>query len=110
MQPSYEKGRSFRPRLPYSNNVAASCFERSTIGAVSAHPGAADAAYPLAEEIRTAFKHVAPDIVSGEANPTASFGIAIARQNEDLHALMDRADRALYRAKDDGRDCIRLAD
>lgn len=78
--------------------------------AIMLPPGAADTAYPLAEEIRSAFKHAAPDIVSGEANPTASFGIAIARQNEDLHALMDRADRALYRAKDDGRDCVRLAD
>lgn len=78
--------------------------------AIMLPPGAASAAHALAEEIRSAFKQVAPDIVSGEASPTASFGIAIARENEDLHALMDRADRALYRAKNDGRDCIRLAD
>lgn len=78
--------------------------------AIMLPPGAADAAHPLAEAIRSAFKQVAPGIVSGEASPTASFGIAIARANEELHALMDRADRALYRAKNDGRDCIRLAD
>lgn len=62
----------------------------------------------LAEEARSAFKEIALTTVSGEARPTASFGIAIARQNEVLHALMDRADRALYQAKSDGRDCVRM--
>ena len=72
--------------------------------------GAAVAADELAEEIRTAFKQIAPDIVSGEASPTASFGVAIAGENENLQALMERADRALYRAKGNGRDCVHLAD
>ncbi|UKK83075.1 GGDEF domain-containing protein [Sphingopyxis sp. BSN-002] len=72
--------------------------------------GAAVAAHELAEEIRTAFKQTAPDIMSGEASPTASFGIAIAREDENLEALMDRADRALYRAKGDGRDRVHLAE
>ena len=76
--------------------------------AVLLPPGKAGTAYPFAEEVRSAFKEVAPSIVSGEACPTASFGIAIAREEEDLRALMERADRALYRAKSDGRDCVRL--
>lgn len=73
-------------------------------------PGAAVAAHRLAEEVRSTFKQIAPEIVSGKANPTASFGIAIARENEDLGTLMDRADRALYQAKNDGRDCVRIAE
>lgn len=73
-------------------------------------PGAAVAAHRLAEDVRSAFKQIASDIVAGEANPTASFGIAIARENEDLRTLMERADRALYQAKNDGRDCVRLAE
>lgn len=72
--------------------------------------GKADDARVLAEEARSAFKEAALTTVSGEARPTASFGIAIARQNEVLHALMDRADRALYQAKSDGRDCVRMMD
>lgn len=78
--------------------------------AIMLPPGAAVAAHELAEEIRAAFKEIAPDIVSGEANPTASFGVAIAGENENLQALMERADRALYRAKGNGRDCVHLAE
>jgi len=77
--------------------------------AIMLPPGAVVAADRLAEDVRSAFKKAATDIVSGEANPTASFGIAIARENEDLYTLIDRADRALYQAKNDGRDCVRLA-
>ncbi|WP_331135459.1 GGDEF domain-containing protein [Sphingopyxis sp.] len=72
--------------------------------------GAAVAAHELAEEIRTAFKQSAPDIMPGEASPTASFGVAIAREDENLQALLDRADRALYRAKGDGRDRVHLSE
>jgi len=70
---------------------------------------AADSARQLAEEMRTAFKQIALDTVAGEANPTASFGVAIAREAEDLQSLMERADRALYEAKGSGRDCVHLA-
>lgn len=78
--------------------------------AVLLPPGKAGTAHLFAEEARSAFKEVASGIVSGEAGPTASFGIAIAREDEDLHALMVRADRALYQAKSDGRDCVRLVE
>ena len=71
---------------------------------------AAGSARQLAEEIRTVFKEVALDTVAGEASPTASFGVAIAREAEDLQSLMERADRALYGAKGSGRDRVHLAE
>ena len=41
---------------------------------------------------------------------TASFGLAFAQPNEiDPAALVGRADAALYRAKHDGRNCVRYA-
>ncbi|MDA5639357.1 diguanylate cyclase domain-containing protein, partial [Agrobacterium sp. ST15.13.013] len=53
---------------------------------------------------------ISPGILSNEFTPTASFGVAVAHTGEDLAALMDRADRALYQAKSDGRDCIKQAE
>ena len=78
--------------------------------AIMLPPGASVSAGELAEEIRTAFKQIAPDIVSSAVNPTVSFGVAIARENENLPALIERADGALYKAKGNGRDCVFLAE
>jgi diguanylate cyclase (GGDEF)-like protein len=48
---------------------------------------------------------------SGEAlTVTASFGLAQALPGEvNVQGLISRADQALYRAKDDGRNCVRIA-
>jgi diguanylate cyclase (GGDEF)-like protein len=40
---------------------------------------------------------------------SASFGVATRLAGESFTAFIERADRALYRAKHEGRDCIRLA-
>lgn len=41
---------------------------------------------------------------------TASFGVTVALPSElDTQALLARADAALYRAKDQGRNCVRLS-
>lgn len=77
--------------------------------AIMLPPGASVSAVELADEIRTTFKKIAPDILSGEVSPTVSFGVAIARKDENLQALIERADRALYKAKGDGRDCVSVA-
>jgi diguanylate cyclase (GGDEF)-like protein len=41
---------------------------------------------------------------------SASLGIATRSSSETLAALVERADRALYRAKNEGRGCIRISD
>lgn len=38
---------------------------------------------------------------------TASAGVSVARADETVEALLDRADKALYEAKNAGRNCIR---
>ena len=49
------------------------------------------------------------DASSGLARPvTASFGVALYRQGESWEALVDRADLALYRAKEGGRNRVAL--
>ena len=43
-------------------------------------------------------------------NITASFGVAMALPSEiDCEAIINRADQALYRAKEQGRNCVRLS-
>ncbi|WP_312944237.1 GGDEF domain-containing protein [Agrobacterium sp.] len=75
--------------------------------AIMLAPGQTAAAPIFAEAARLAFKELAPSILSNELSPTASFGIAVANKGDNLPTLMDRADRALYLAKNEGRDCIR---
>jgi diguanylate cyclase len=40
---------------------------------------------------------------------TISIGVAVPRLGEALETTMERADAALYRAKNDGRNCVRVA-
>jgi diguanylate cyclase (GGDEF)-like protein len=60
----------------------------------------------LAERIRQAIS--ARDFGVGAGQVTLSIGIAEYRCGEPLHSLIERADKALYSAKDVGRDCVRL--
>lgn len=66
-----------------------------------------DMAQQVADDLRQAFKVSAPGLVQGDLRPTASFGFAVARGVEELGAVLDQADQALYRAKTEGRDCVR---
>ncbi|WP_329658930.1 diguanylate cyclase [Sulfuricurvum sp.] len=40
---------------------------------------------------------------------TCSFGLSEIQSAEKLSTVMDRADKALYRAKSDGKNCVRIA-
>jgi len=44
------------------------------------------------------FKHI--------GHLTASFGVAWKEENDDMHSLIQRADKALYEAKDSGKNCV----
>jgi diguanylate cyclase (GGDEF)-like protein len=70
----------------------------------------ADAAMIIMEGIRVAFSKIKHQHEQGEFTCTLSCGIAIFPQFGDAIALADAADRALYKAKDAGRNQIVLAD
>lgn len=65
----------------------------------------------FAEGVRVSF---AQDRIKGLPSHaeriTASFGVASRAEGEDFESLMRRADAALYRAKNNGRDSVRLAE
>lgn len=66
----------------------------------------ATSAAALAERMRSAIAHSRGP--AGVPPLTASFGVAVLRLNEEFEALMRRADDALYRAKDGGRNRVSI--
>lgn len=63
------------------------------------------AAYKLAEKLRKAI--AAYNFIQAE-NITASFGIAVIENEENIEELIKRADNALYRAKAKGRNRVEI--
>lgn len=57
----------------------------------------------LAEYIR---KKIQANIFSNKIQLTCSFGVADARKNDTIETFIKRADLALYKAKDSGRNCV----
>ena len=73
-------------------------------------PGANLAAARLfAEGARGAFAAISIDGLPKDCRFTASFGVAELDQGEGIAELLVRADAALYAAKNEGRDCVRVA-
>lgn len=62
-------------------------------------------ALALAEQIRSALASLR---VEGLPPVTGSFGVATYVPGEELRRLLARADRALYQAKADGKNCVRV--
>lgn len=81
-------GEEFAIILPGSNLVAARLF---------------------AEGARAAFSALPIDGLPADRRFSASFGVAELLPFESLSGLMRRADEALYAAKKDGRDCVRVS-
>jgi diguanylate cyclase (GGDEF)-like protein len=69
-----------------------------------------DRALAVAEEIRAAFANATSEVDGRPVVATVSIGIVISYDAVlDLSALLAQADHALYRAKDNGRNCIEVA-
>ncbi|MFH2139573.1 MAG: GGDEF domain-containing protein [Pseudomonadota bacterium] len=65
------------------------------------------AAAQLAQRIRNRLRE--SDLLAGQQDAwclSASFGVAEIRSGESLDSWLVRVDQALYRAKDNGRDCV----
>ncbi|MCQ8242352.1 EAL domain-containing protein [Rhizosaccharibacter radicis] len=73
-------------------------------------PGPEDGVTARVEEIRRALGGIGFEIDGTERHVTSSGGLAFLQPNETTVNLIARADVALYRAKEDGRDRVELAD
>jgi len=60
----------------------------------------------LLDEIRARFAELPQPADDGEFNVTFSCGVASLEPGESSQSLCERADRALYRAKQQGRNCV----
>lgn len=70
-------------------------------------PGAAvDEACAIAESIRERFHALRHPALNSDHRLSASFGVAGFAPGETLHRALVHADRALYRAKDEGRNRV----
>ena len=67
-------------------------------------------AAPLADRYRQAIERISLNVGSATVRITASFGVADATGLSCEQELIQAADKALYRAKSDGRNCVRHAD
>lgn len=78
---------------------------------VKASSGGADgdAMGDLVQRIGAGLGRINPPLRTGYGRMTCSFGLAYATHGEPLDGLLLRADRALYAAKDAGRDRMALA-
>lgn len=73
-------------------------------------PGAsAEAAAQVAERLRVAVQALDFSEVAAELVTTISIGLATRTTNEDFASLLARADAALYRAKQSGRNRVEVA-
>ena len=64
----------------------------------------------IAEKIRAMIEEMKIDAEQQSLSVTASIGVAVSHHLEDFDGLFQRADKALYSAKELGRNCVVLAD
>ena len=58
----------------------------------------------IAQKLKIAIEELSIDVVG---QVTASFGVSQVREGEEMQEAIDRADKALYLAKDSGRNCVK---
>jgi diguanylate cyclase (GGDEF)-like protein len=76
--------------------------------AVILRRASAPQATEVAERIRRAVSSMPPDRLGVALPVTVSVGVAVATAGEEVGSVIDRADRALYRAKRAGRDRVEI--
>lgn len=67
------------------------------------------AAYPVSDHLRVAIGMLRHEDLPDDQRVTISLGLAFLRDNETTKHAMRRADTALYAAKDEGRNRLKLA-
>jgi diguanylate cyclase len=63
-------------------------------------------AYVAMEKVRTAIEECPFNFNQQRIPITASFGISSFQEGDEIETCFERADKALYRAKDEGRNRI----
>ena len=63
----------------------------------------------LAERIRKAIESIMLKYEKFDIRITASAGLATLVQTDDLKCILERCDKALYQAKEQGRNCVVVA-
>lgn len=64
----------------------------------------------VAERIRSRIAATPIDLPEGLLDVTISMGVAMVQTEEAVNSLVERADRALYNAKENGRNQVALAE
>ena len=64
-----------------------------------------DAAVDVAEELR---EHLRQKVIPAVGSATASFGVAMYCPGDTADSIIQKADKLMYEAKADGRDCVRF--
>ena len=64
-----------------------------------------DNAVYLAEKLRAHIEELEMDLVG---KITASFGVSQVREDDEIHDVIARADKALYLAKNSGKNCVKM--
>ncbi|MCC2607312.1 GGDEF domain-containing protein [Planctobacterium marinum] len=65
-----------------------------------------EVAHKVAERIRAQFQEAEFDVADGTLHKTVSIGLYEIPQNSSFEAALDIADKALYQAKNRGRNCV----
>jgi len=68
-----------------------------------------DDAWELAETLRETIATTPIFTPDDGTRVTISVGVTLQRPGDTIDTILSRADRALYRAKQDGRNCVRVA-
>jgi diguanylate cyclase (GGDEF)-like protein len=62
----------------------------------------------VADRIRNTIRTITFSDIASSLTVTLSGGVAQYRPTEEIRSILSRADKALYLAKNSGRDCIKL--